>query len=152
MYPLLPPQIKVAKKAWIGDTDLISSRDLSSFHILELFHGVSLHFYTPDELSGPDLIFSHLLRAKDWGAPALPAAPVGSLNWHCGCRCSCCVSINHTWPLEEFLAGQISLPLVRPFVGGKCGVRLDHLHLYSSITNVPQLLSDFTATQKSLST
>lgn len=51
------------------------------FHILELFHGASLHFFTPDKLCGSELNL-FILRAKEEKGHALPALPAGTeLPW-----------------------------------------------------------------------
>lgn len=74
---------------WMGkESNLITSLGSSvilservCFHILELFHRALLHSSIPDKLSGPQVIYSDLLRAKGECDPALPRCTAVSLGW-----------------------------------------------------------------------
>lgn len=149
MYHLLPPQISVGYKARMGGAVLVPCNPQS----FSLSHCVSISWRSS---MGSPYISLHLRNSvgltqstQTYSGPRgdegmlsqlflLPSFVRATLSWPCGCDCSSCLPIRHTWLLGEFLVGQSNSAPTVTFGGGKCFLvlrdsyqpwdRLDCLH------------------------
>lgn len=127
LYQLLPPHISVGYKARMGGAILApcNPQSFSLSHCVSISWRSSMGspyiFSTPEKLSGSNSVYSGSRgnEAVLSRLLLLPSFVRATLTWHCGCNCSSCLPIHHTWLLGEFLAGQTnSAPTVT--FGCKC--------------------------------